>query len=135
MNNFNTKSLKDKRNIKKIKSVSPFRILNGVSITNPDTISGDERKIIERTATKERDRIKASGEKIPKSLDTQKVLEAMRKEALDLQRDSFKKLNKIPGISETIDWAESLMALGHRKLNQQALDQTLGVILKSSEDI
>lgn len=45
------------------------------------------------------------------------------------------KLNKIPGISETIDWAESLMALGHRKLNQQALDQTLGVILKSSEDI
>lgn len=46
-----------------------------------------------------------------------------------------KKLNKIPGISETIDWAESLMALGHRKLNQQVLDQTLGVILKSSEDI
>ena len=45
------------------------------------------------------------------------------------------KLNKIPGISETIDWAESLMALGHRKLNQQAIDQTLGVILKSSEDI
>jgi hypothetical protein len=27
------------------------------------------------------------------------------------------------------------MTLGHRKLNQQALDQTLGVILKSSEDI
>jgi MoxR-like ATPase len=45
------------------------------------------------------------------------------------------KLNKIPGISETIDWAESLMALGHRTLSQKAIDQTLGAILKSSEDI
>lgn len=45
------------------------------------------------------------------------------------------KLNKIPGISETIDWAESLMALGHRTLTQKAIDQTLGAILKSSEDI
>jgi MoxR-like ATPase len=45
------------------------------------------------------------------------------------------KLNKVPGISETIDWAESLMALGHRTLSQKAIDQTLGAILKSSEDI
>jgi len=94
MNDFNTKWLS--KNKAKASKVSPLRILNSVSITNPDVISGDERKIIERSATKERDRIKASGQKLPKSLDTQKVLEAMRKEALDLQRDSFKKLDKIP---------------------------------------
>jgi hypothetical protein len=95
MNDFNTEWLTDKRNQAKIKSTSPLRILNNISITNPDVMSGDERKIIERSATKERDRIKASGEKLPKSLDTQKVLEAMRKEALDLQRDTFKQLDKI----------------------------------------
>jgi hypothetical protein len=45
------------------------------------------------------------------------------------------KLSKTPGISETIDWAESLMALGHRSLNSRAIEETLGAILKSSEDI
>lgn len=45
------------------------------------------------------------------------------------------KLLKTPGISETIDWAESLMALGHRELNRKAIDQTLGAILKSTEDM
>jgi MoxR-like ATPase len=45
------------------------------------------------------------------------------------------KLAKTPGISETIDWAESLMALGYRTINAKALDQTLGTVLKSVEDI
>lgn len=45
------------------------------------------------------------------------------------------KLSKTPGISETIDWAESLMALGHRSLTRKAVDETLGAILKSTEDI
>lgn len=45
------------------------------------------------------------------------------------------KLTKTPGISETIDWAESLMALGHKVISQKALDQTLGAILKSTDDI
>jgi MoxR-like ATPase len=46
-----------------------------------------------------------------------------------------KKLSKTPGVSETIDWAESLVTLGYRELNAKALDKTLGSILKSSEDI
>ncbi len=46
-----------------------------------------------------------------------------------------KKLAKIPGVSETIDWAESLMALGYREVNRQSMLQTAGSILKSSEDI
>lgn len=45
------------------------------------------------------------------------------------------KLMKTPGISETIDWAQSLMVLGHREVNRKAIDQTLGAILKSAEDI
>ena len=45
------------------------------------------------------------------------------------------KLNKTPGVSETMDWAESLMALGYRKINTRAFEQTLGTVLKSSEDI
>lgn len=46
-----------------------------------------------------------------------------------------RRLQKTPGISETIDWAEALMALGHRELNRKALEQTIGAVLKSSEDI
>lgn len=45
------------------------------------------------------------------------------------------KLNKTPGISETIDWAESLIALGHREINARSFEQTLGSILKSVDDI
>lgn len=46
-----------------------------------------------------------------------------------------KKLAKTPGVSETIDWAESLMALGYREVNKQAFEKTLGSVLKSAEDI
>jgi MoxR-like ATPase len=45
------------------------------------------------------------------------------------------KLAKTPGVSETIDWAESLMALGYREVNAKAFDQTLGNVLKTIEDI
>ena len=46
-----------------------------------------------------------------------------------------RKLMKTPGVSETIDWAQSLMALGFRAVNQRAVEQTLGAILKSADDI
>ncbi len=52
-----------------------------------------------------------------------------------VQQFRQRKLNKTPGVSETIDWAESLLALGYRELNSTALDKTLGCILKSAEDI
>jgi hypothetical protein len=42
---------------------------------------------------------------------------------------------KTPGISESIDWAQALMTLGFRKLDEEALERTLGSILKSVEDI
>ncbi|ULQ54866.1 MoxR family ATPase [Flavihumibacter rivuli] len=52
-----------------------------------------------------------------------------------VQQFRQKKLAKTPGVSETIDWAQSLMTLGYRELNQKAFDQTLGSILKSTDDI
>jgi MoxR-like ATPase len=52
-----------------------------------------------------------------------------------VQQFRQRKLVKTPGVSETIDWAESLMALGYREVNARAFEQTLGSILKTVEDI
>lgn len=43
-------------------------------------------------------------------------------------------LRKAPSVSETIDWAQTLIALGGR-LDDAAVDQTLGVVLKHREDV
>jgi MoxR-like ATPase len=53
----------------------------------------------------------------------------------EVQKLRQRKLIKTPGVSETIDWAESLLVLGYRELNTVAFDNTLGCILKSAEDI
>lgn len=52
-----------------------------------------------------------------------------------VQQFRERKLLKTPGISETMDWAESLLALGYKEINTQAFDRTLGAVLKSVEDI
>ncbi|WP_229201845.1 AAA family ATPase [Arsenicibacter rosenii] len=52
-----------------------------------------------------------------------------------VQKLRKRKLVKMPGVSETIDWAESLLALGFSQLTDEAIDQTLGCILKSIDDI
>ncbi len=52
-----------------------------------------------------------------------------------VQKFRTKALTKQPGISETLDWAEALMALGYREVNAKAYEETLGVLLKSKEDI
>lgn len=46
-----------------------------------------------------------------------------------------KKLQKTPGVSETLDWALSLMTLGYHTLDGQAVARTYGCILKSTDDI
>ena len=45
------------------------------------------------------------------------------------------KLDKSPGIAESIDWAEGLIALGTKAFTQENIDKSLGVILKSDKDI
>jgi MoxR-like ATPase len=44
-------------------------------------------------------------------------------------------LNKVPGVSETIDWVTALAALGEDALNTNAIEETLGVVLKAKEDL
>ena len=44
-------------------------------------------------------------------------------------------LFKAPGVSETLDWAESLMALGAREVDADAVSETLGALLKYQEDL
>jgi len=44
-------------------------------------------------------------------------------------------LYKVPGIAETLDWAAALGALDQQDLTEEAVDSTLGVILKYQDDI
>lgn len=43
-------------------------------------------------------------------------------------------LKKAPSIAETIDWAQTLLALGLNTLDEDAVKQTLGVVLKHASD-
>jgi len=44
-------------------------------------------------------------------------------------------LTKQPGIAETIDWTQALLALGQQELAADVVDMTLGSVLKFHEDI
>ena len=44
-------------------------------------------------------------------------------------------LFKSPGMAETLDWAHALLCLGTTRLTKDAVDDTLGVILKYQEDV
>jgi MoxR-like ATPase len=44
-------------------------------------------------------------------------------------------LRKSPSISETLDWAKSLVALNAKQLDRATLDNTLSVLLKHESDL
>ncbi len=44
------------------------------------------------------------------------------------------RLEKTPGIAETIDWGAALMALHRDHLDREVIEETLGVLFKSQED-
>ncbi len=44
-------------------------------------------------------------------------------------------LYKLPGIAETLDWAQTLMALNRQVLDEQTIRETLGVLLKYQDDV
>jgi MoxR-like ATPase len=52
-----------------------------------------------------------------------------------VQRLRAMDLFKLPGIAETIDWTEALMQLDVLELTPQAINDTLGVLLKYQDDI
>jgi MoxR-like ATPase len=43
-------------------------------------------------------------------------------------------LYKVPGVAETIDWAQALATLGVAELGETIVDRTLGTVLKYRED-
>lgn len=52
-----------------------------------------------------------------------------------LQRLRAMGLVKAPGVAEALDWAAALVALHHDQLDQEAVTETLGVILKQQDDL
>ncbi|TXL63920.1 AAA family ATPase [Zeimonas arvi] len=60
-------------------------------------------------------------------LGTQVVAFVQRARRLDLF--------KAPGVAETIDWANALVALDRMSLDPQSVSDTLGVLLKYQEDV
>ena len=45
------------------------------------------------------------------------------------------RLSKTPGVAESIDWASALLALGKSSLEAPVIEQTMGCLLKSKEDM
>ncbi|WP_420348483.1 AAA family ATPase [Pelagibius sp.] len=70
-------------------------------------------------------RVKAPQAPAKLSAEVVSFVQALRKE------DLF----KLPGIAETLDWAEALTQLDKVALDPQAIDDTLGVLLKYQDDI
>jgi MoxR-like ATPase len=52
-----------------------------------------------------------------------------------VQRLRGEELFKLPGVAETIDWAQALSYLNQKELAPRAVDDTLGVLLKYQDDI
>jgi len=52
-----------------------------------------------------------------------------------VQRLRAKDLFKLPGVAETIDWTQALLALDRQGLDAPTVDATLGILLKYQDDI
>ena len=52
-----------------------------------------------------------------------------------MQRLRSVDLYKLPGVAETIDWANAMVALDKIALDPQTVNDTLGVLLKYKDDM
>ena len=52
-----------------------------------------------------------------------------------LQETRTAGLEKVPGISETLDWARAMVLLDHDRLDLETVEQTLGCLVKDSDDL
>ncbi|HVZ09753.1 AAA family ATPase [Rhodopila sp.] len=78
-------------------------------------------------ATRERAILAAKAPGVPERLAAQAVSFVQRLR----QEDLF----KLPGVAETIDWAQALSYLNKTELTAGDVDETLGVLLKYQDDI
>ena len=44
-------------------------------------------------------------------------------------------LDKVPGVSETLDWARAMVVLHRDHLDRETLDQTMGALIKDADDL
>jgi MoxR-like ATPase len=78
-------------------------------------------------AARERAILASKAPEVPEHLSAQVVAFVQRLRSEDLF--------KLPGVAETIDWAQALTYLNQKELAPQAVDETLGVLLKYQDDI
>ena len=78
-------------------------------------------------ARRELEIVRRKAPKAPESLAREIVAFTQRLRAMDLF--------KAPGIAETLDWAEALIALDKIALDPQTVADTLGVLLKYQDDV
>jgi MoxR-like ATPase len=79
------------------------------------------------TAERELQILAARAPEVPERLRAQIVAFVQRLRAADLF--------KIPGVAETLDWGHALVALGEIELSPEAVERTLGVLLKYQDDL
>ena len=79
------------------------------------------------TAARERAILAAKGPGLSERLSAEVVAFVQRLRTMDLF--------KLPGVAETIDWAGALQYLDQHELGPEAVDQTLGILLKYQDDI
>lgn len=64
------------------------------------------------------------------------VPEELNRQIVSFVQDLLKQdLYKLPGIAETLDWAQTLLALKRDALDEQSIKDTLGVLLKCQDDV
>jgi MoxR-like ATPase len=78
-------------------------------------------------AARERAILAVKAPEVPKRLSAQVVAFVQRLRAEDLF--------KLPGVAETIDWAQALRHLDQTELTPAVIDETLGALLKYQDDI
>jgi MoxR-like ATPase len=78
-------------------------------------------------AVREQAILAAKAPGVPESLSAQVVAFVQKLRGEDLF--------KLPGVAETIDWAQALTYLNQKELAPASVDETLGVLLKYQDDI
>jgi MoxR-like ATPase len=78
-------------------------------------------------AVRERAILAAKAPGVPEALAAQVIAFVQKLRTEDLF--------KLPGVAETIDWAQALTYLNQKELAPAAVDETLGVLLKYQDDI
>ena len=64
------------------------------------------------------------------------IAEQLARQVVDfVQKVRRQELYKLPGVAETLDWAEALMHLNRSELDPVTVEATLGVILKYQDDV